>query len=83
MSKSWAIENAAFKITSNSISPEFMQTNMTARTDERIVEQMIAAHPLKQLLSTSDVAEVVDFFITCPLHINGTNLVINSAKNAI
>lgn len=83
MSKSWATENAPFKIASNSISPEFMQTNMTSGTDERVVEQIIASHPLKQLLTTSEVAEVVDFFVTCPIHINGTNLVINSAKNVI
>jgi len=83
MSKSWAIENAAFKITSNCISPEFMQTNMTSVTDERIVEQMTSTHPLKKLLTTTEVAEAVDFFTTCPLHINGTNLIINSAKNVI
>lgn len=83
MSKSWAIENAAFKITSNSISPEFMQTNMTSGTDERVVEQMIATHPLKQLLTTGEVAEAVEFFTACPLHINGINLIINSAKNVI
>ena len=83
MSKSWATENAPFKISSNSISPEFMMTKMTADTDERVVEEMIAGHPLKRLLETSEVAEVVCFLVTCPLHINGINLTINSAKHVI
>lgn len=83
LNKSWATENAAFKITSNAISPEFMQTSMTSGTDERIVEQMVGSHPLKKLLSTEEVAEAVEFFLHCSPHINGTHLIINSAKNVI
>jgi NAD(P)-dependent dehydrogenase (short-subunit alcohol dehydrogenase family) len=80
LAKSWATENAAHNITSNCISPGFMATKLTSDTDERIVEQMTAQHPLKRLLTTGEVAEAVEFFLKAPLHINGTNLVINAAE---
>jgi NAD(P)-dependent dehydrogenase (short-subunit alcohol dehydrogenase family) len=80
LAKSWAAENAAYNITSNCISPGFMATKLTSDTDERIVEQMTSQHPLKRLLTTGEVAEAVEFFMKAPLHINGTNLVINAAE---
>lgn len=80
LAKSWATENAVYGITSNCISPGFMATKLTSDTDERIVEQMTSQHPLKRLLTTGEVAEAVEFFLKAPLHINGTNLVINSAE---
>jgi NAD(P)-dependent dehydrogenase (short-subunit alcohol dehydrogenase family) len=80
LAKSWAAENAAYNITSNCISPGFMATKLTSDTDERIVEQMTSQHPLKRLLTTGEVAEAVEFFLGAPLHINGTNLVINAAE---
>src|SRR5579863_957780 len=46
MSKSWVVENSRFNISSNNISPSFMQTGLTSDTDERIIEQMIEGHPL-------------------------------------
>ncbi|PWA04840.1 SDR family NAD(P)-dependent oxidoreductase, partial [Flavobacterium psychrotolerans] len=45
----WANENVKFNITSNSVSPSFMQTNLTATFDDRILDQMIENHPLKKL----------------------------------
>jgi NAD(P)-dependent dehydrogenase (short-subunit alcohol dehydrogenase family) len=83
MSKSWAVENARFRITSNAISPSFMQTDFTAFTDERLIEQQIEAHPLKALLTTDEVAEAVLFFCYCSLHINGVHLPINAAENLL
>lgn len=81
LSKSWATENIKFNITSNCISPAFMQTALTADTDDRIVEQMIEVHPFKKLLSTKEVAEAVAFFTTCSQQINGTNLIINAGND--
>jgi 3-oxoacyl-[acyl-carrier protein] reductase len=81
LSKSWAVENARFKITSNAVSPSFMATDFTADTDSRIIEQMVENHPLKALLTPEEVAETVLFFCCCTQQINGVNLVINAAED--
>ncbi len=83
LSKSWAVENAAFNITSNCISPSMMRTNLTAEVDERFLEQIISSHPLKRLLTVSEVAEVVLFLGSTTPHINGINLVLNGGANVI
>lgn len=83
LSKSWAVENARFNVTSNCISPSFMQTNLTATTDERIVETMIENHPLKKLLSPGEVAEAVQYLVNASQQTNGVNLVINAAADII
>ncbi len=78
MSRSWATECIKFNITSNCISPAFMRTNLTGDTDERIIEQMIAGHPLQKLLTTDEVADAVQFFTRASQQINGVNLVMNA-----
>jgi 3-oxoacyl-[acyl-carrier protein] reductase len=79
--KSWASENAKFNVTSNAVSPSFMQTGLTADVDERIIEQMNAGHPLKKLLTPEEVAETVLFLTTASLHLNGVDLLINAATD--
>ena len=81
LSKSWNAEYSGYNITSNCISPDFMQTNLSADVDGRIIEQMITAHPLKQLLTPVEVAEAVSFLVNASQQVNGTNIIINSAKN--
>lgn len=81
LSKSWATENAKFNITANCVSPAMMQTQLTAGTDERILEEMINQHPLKKLLTPQEVAETVYFLVHAPAQVNGTNLVINAAAD--
>jgi 3-oxoacyl-[acyl-carrier protein] reductase len=83
LSKSWANENAAFNITSNCISPAFMQTELTHDTDERIIEEMQNKHPLKKLLDTKEVADVVAFLCNSSQQLNGINIPVNSAENVI
>ncbi|HOD15759.1 MAG TPA: SDR family oxidoreductase [Spirochaetota bacterium] len=83
MSKSWAVENARFNITSNSISPSFMRTGFTSAVDERIVEEMAASHPLKKLLTPEEVADIVFFFVDAPQHVNGVNLPVNCASDIV
>ena len=63
LSKSWATENANFNISSNCISPSFMQTSLTSDTDERVVSEMITKHPLKTLLKVEEAAEAIAFFV--------------------
>ena len=79
--KTWATENARFNITSNSISPSFMQTDFTKDVDERLIEQMIQNHPLKKLLSLNEVAEVVLFFVNASQQVNGTDMIVNAGVN--
>ncbi|PKP20993.1 MAG: SDR family oxidoreductase [Bacteroidetes bacterium HGW-Bacteroidetes-21] len=74
LAKSWAVENARFNICSNCISPSFMQTPLNAHTDERVVEQMKANHPLNKLLLPEEVAETLLYLTTCSSQINGINI---------
>lgn len=80
MHKSWATENNGFNITSNCISPDFMATALNKEVDERIVENMIAKHPLKRLLTIEEVAETVLFLCNASPHLNGQNIVLNAAQ---
>jgi NAD(P)-dependent dehydrogenase (short-subunit alcohol dehydrogenase family) len=77
MHKSWAKENIQFNITSNCVSPDFMKTDLQQDIDERILEEMISKHPLKRLLTTDEVAEIIYFLISATQHINGENIIID------
>lgn len=81
LTKVWASENAKFNITSNSVSPSFMQTSMTANTDERMIEQMKESHPLKRILTVEEVAQTILYLTKASAHINGVDIVINAASN--
>ncbi|MCL2327826.1 MAG: SDR family oxidoreductase [Bacteroidetes bacterium] len=83
LAKIWATENIRYNITSNSISPSFMQTPMTADTDERIVEQMTAGHPLKRLVTTDEVADMVLTLASASPHLNGVNVPMNAGENIV
>ncbi len=83
LNKSWASENSKFNVTSNSVSPSFMLTNLNAETDERIIEDMKNNHPLKTLLTVDEAAEAVNFLINCSQQINGINLPINAGVNVV
>jgi NAD(P)-dependent dehydrogenase (short-subunit alcohol dehydrogenase family) len=81
MSKSWANENIKFNITSNCISPSFMLTKFTSDTDDRVLDDLIQKHPLKKLITPSDVIESILFLINSTQHLNGINLVMNAGQN--
>lgn len=81
LSKIWASENAKFNITSNTVSPAFMQTGFTGTVDERVVEQIIDKHPLKRLLTTDEVAESVCYLMNSSQQINGIDLLLNAGLN--
>lgn len=78
LTKIWATENAKYNITSNSVSPSFMLTNLTSGMDERVIEQIIENHPLKKLLTVDEVADTVEYFTKSGTQINGVNIVLNS-----
>lgn len=81
MHKSWATENKAFNITSNCVSPDFMLTALHDQTDERVIENLIAAHPLKKLLTVDEVAQMILFLCNSSSQLNGQNIFLNSAMN--
>jgi 3-oxoacyl-[acyl-carrier protein] reductase len=81
LSKSWATENGVFGITSNCISPGMMKTSLTSKIDERIMEQIIANHPLKELVTPEEVARAVTYFVSASAHVNGTHLVLNAGMD--
>jgi 3-oxoacyl-[acyl-carrier protein] reductase len=77
----WANENAKFNITSNSVSPSFMETSMTASIDERVKEQIIESNPQKRLLTTEEVAKAIQFLVNDTTQINGKDFVINAGDS--
>ena len=81
LTKVWAIENAKFNISSNSVSPSFMQTKLTADVDERVIAQIKDENPLRKILTVEEVAETVFFLVNSSTQINGIDIVINAALN--
>ncbi len=82
LSKCWCKENVRFGITSNCVSPEYMQTSFS-QVDERIIEQMEHDHPLKQLLQPQEVAEIVEMLLLSPTQLNCVNIPVNAAQNIL
>lgn len=60
-----------------------MQTSFTSDTDERVIEQMTANHPLKEILTPKQVAEVILSLLNAPKHVNGVNIPINAGVNIL
>lgn len=83
LSRSWAAENTRFNITSNCVSPSMMQTALTSHLDERQIEDMANANPLKRLVTPEEVADTVYFLATASQQINGVNLLINGGVDVI
>lgn len=81
LTKVWASENSKFNITSNSISPSFMQTAINDDVDERIVEEIINNSPQKKLLTCNEVADTVMFLLSASCHINGVDILMNGGVN--
>lgn len=80
LSKVWNKEYSKFNISSNCVLPAYMQTDF-AKVDERVLEQMTIAHPLKKLLTTEEVAETILYLVNSSQQVNGLNFTINAAQN--
>lgn len=78
LSKVWAIENIKYNITSNSISPSFMETELNNKVDQRLIEQLKLQHPLKKLLTPEEVANTIACMINSSDHMNGVDIVLNA-----
>ncbi|MEP7142738.1 MAG: SDR family oxidoreductase [Ferruginibacter sp.] len=81
LTKVWATENAKFNISSNSVSPSFMQTGLTMDMDERLIEQMKENHPLKEILTVEEVAATVFFLANASSQVNGIDIILNAGTN--
>jgi 3-oxoacyl-[acyl-carrier protein] reductase len=81
MAKSWAVENSTFGITSNCVSPSFMDTPLNEGLDNRVLESIIASTPGSKLLLPEEVAEAVFFLAHSTTHINGANILINAGES--
>jgi len=81
LSKSWATENSKFNITSNCISPGFMETSLNSHMDERVVEGLRESLPHKKFVSINEVAESILFLVRSSEQINGINLLMNAGEN--
>ena len=80
ISKSISKEYARYNITSNCLLPEYMNTNF-GKVEDFQLEQMIASHPLKQLLTPVEVAEVIVHLVNSSQQVNGVEIPINAAQH--
>lgn len=83
LARTWSREYIKMGISSNCVSPEFMVTDFTLDTDDRIVEQLKANHPLKQILLPRDVAQVVESLVYASKHVNGVNIPVNAGVDIL
>jgi len=83
LSKSWSVEYVKRGITSNSISPSFMYTNLHHKLDSRVVENLTKSHPLGKLLEPTDIIPSIHFLIDAPAHYNGINIPINTIEKIL
>lgn len=79
-SKSISKELGRFNITSNCLLPEYMNTNF-GKVEDFQLEQMIASHPLKQLLKPEEVAQIIVHVINSSQQLNGVEIPINAAQH--
>ena len=81
LTKMWAVENAKFNITSNSISPSFLLTNLTKDIDERVIDQIRQNHPMQKLLTVDEVADNVKLMTNALYKKNGFDLILGSTDS--
>lgn len=83
MTKSLARELGRMKITVNSISPGFMETDMTSKIGEDKLEQVRRRSPSRKLADPSDVAETIAFLLSeSAASITGTDIVVDAGSTA-
>jgi len=81
-SKSVALELGSRNIRCNVIAPGFIETEMTAQLDEKVVSDWAAAIPMKRAGKAEEVASVVTFLGSdMSSYISGQVLEVNGAMN--
>ena len=64
MTKTFALEGSARGIRFNSVTPGFIETDMTANLNEKVKTAMLDRIPLKRFASPKEVASVVAFLLS-------------------
>jgi len=77
----WSREYITLGISSNMVSPDYMQTDLTKNLDEGMIKRMIESNALKRALKPEEVAEVIIDLINAPEYINGVDIPINLGVN--
>jgi len=65
MTVAWAKEFAPYGIRSTAIAPGYIRTEMTARMDQKIIEEITAQIPLGRLGEMREISRAVQFIIEC------------------
>jgi NAD(P)-dependent dehydrogenase (short-subunit alcohol dehydrogenase family) len=60
-----------------------MRTQLTQDLDERVVEEIIKAQPLRRLVTPEEVTDIVLYLVGATQQINGVNLLINGGNDVI
>ncbi|MCF6092802.1 3-oxoacyl-ACP reductase FabG [Microaerobacter geothermalis] len=75
MTKTWAKELGRKGICVNAVAPGFIETGMTAKVPEKVIEKMIEKIPLQRLGKPSDIAKAYLFLASDDSdYVNGTVL---------
>lgn len=82
LSKSICKEYGRYNITSNCILPDFMNTGF-GHVEQFQFELMKSNHPLKELLTPGEVADIVCHLIQSSQQLNGVDIPINAAQHMI
>ncbi|NPA55662.1 MAG: 3-oxoacyl-ACP reductase FabG [Epsilonproteobacteria bacterium] len=78
MTKTFALEGAARNIRFNSVTPGFIQTDMTANLNEKVKDAMMERIPLKRFAKAQEVASAVAFLLSDEAsYITGESLKVN------
>ncbi|GAB6074341.1 3-oxoacyl-ACP reductase FabG [Nautilia lithotrophica] len=78
MTKTFALEGAARGIRFNSVTPGFIDTDMTKDLPEKVKEEMLNRIPLKRFAAPSEVANAVAFLLSdAASYITGETLKVN------
>ncbi len=78
MTKTFALEGAARNIRFNSVTPGFIDTDMTKNLPEKVKEEILSKIPLKRLANPKEVANAVAFLLSDEAsYITGETLKVN------
>ncbi|CAM4170943.1 SDR family NAD(P)-dependent oxidoreductase [Treponema peruense] len=81
--KSWSREYIKLGITSNAVAPDFMETALTEETNDFVKDQIKDGNPLKNILTTDEVAKVVMNLMDASPQLNGVIIPVNAGINIL